>query len=73
MNAEPQPAIIHPGQGMLPGMGPVVGDRWQSNATTVICTVLSLTQRRHGWVTVRIRGEEQTLRVDRFLAHFHRI
>lgn len=70
----PEPMVqIHPGQGMLPTMGPTVGDRYKSNASSTICTVVGLAQRRYGWVTVRIRGENQELRIDNFLAHFTRI
>lgn len=62
--------LLDPGQGMLPGLGPVVGDRWCSIHTNTIATVLSIAQRRYGWVTLRIRGEHQTLRIDKFLEHF---
>ena len=71
---QPGPApFVHREQLPLPGLGPMEGERYRNRATGTLATVVRVDQRRYGWVTVRIRGGEQTLRLDSFLAHFLRI
>ena len=65
-----RPVYIDPDQQMLPGLGPVAGDRYRSRHTNSICTVLATTQRRYAWVTVRVRGEQQTLKLAVFMEHW---
>lgn len=73
MTGEPIVPFVHREQLMFDALGPQVGERWRSRVTSTICAVIDVTQRRHCWVTVRIRGAEQTLRLDRFLANFERM
>jgi len=66
-------AYIDPAQPMLPGLGPVAGERYRSMHTNSICTVLATTQRRYEWVVIRVRDGEQTLKLATFLEHWTRI
>ena len=57
----------------LPGLGPMVGERWRNVHTGTIVAVVGLEQRKHGWVTIRVYGNRQTLTIARFLKVFERI
>ena len=57
----------------FPGMGPAVGGRYRNRNTGHVASVISVAQRRYGWVTIRVAGETQTIRLDRFERIFQRI
>lgn len=65
--------VIHPGQEHLPGMGPAAGERYRNRNTGSIVTVLANTQRRYGWVTIRVAGTVQDVTVASFERHFERM
>lgn len=65
--------FIDPGQQMLPGMGPMAGERYRQRNTGAIAAVIRIDQRRYGWITVRIHGQEGEVRTDRFLEYYERI
>lgn len=62
-----------PEQLAIDGLGPIVGERYRNRNTGTICAVTSVEQRRQGWVTVRMHGAPQTLRLATFLRQFARI
>lgn len=57
----------------LPGLGPEVGQRYRNRHTDAIAVVLNTSQRRHGWVTLRIYGSEQTIKISKLEEHFELI
>lgn len=73
MNAKTVLPHVDPGQLVMPGMGPCAGERYRNRNTGTICAVVGIAQRHYGWVTVRMMGQEQVLRLDRFLRTFERI
>jgi len=61
------PLITDPGvTAMLPGMGPQPGDRYKNRAINLHAVVLSINQRRYCWVSIRVNGQAQELRLDEF-------
>lgn len=49
----------------LPGLGPPLGSTWRNRKLGNIVTVVQISQRRHGWVTIRtISGEREILLAD---------
>ena len=65
--------FIHDQQLTLPGLGPEVGEQWRRKDGKAIASVISTAQRRHGWVTVRIHGKPQTLKLATFERQFERV
>lgn len=58
---------------LLPGLGPVAGERYRNRTTGTIVAVLAVTQRRKAWVTIRVLGEQQTVTLASFGRTFVRI
>jgi hypothetical protein len=54
---------VHSTQLALPGLGPSVGERWRNRNTGTIVAILGVKQSRHGWVTIRHGGGEQTIKI----------
>ena len=65
-----RPVYVDPDQPMLPGFGPTVGERYRSRHTGSIATVVKVERRRFAWVTIRVRGEHQTLKLAVFMEHW---
>lgn len=57
---------IDENQLVLPGLGPVEGERYVNVNTGTIVAVLKVDQRKAGWVTLRVHGEQQTITVASF-------
>ena len=73
MSEELREIHINPGQMMLSGYGPAVGERWRNRSTGAICAVLAIDQCHYAWVTIRLHGEPSMLRLDRFERYYERI
>lgn len=73
MSAAGSEPYVDSGQLLLPGVGPVVGERWRNRNTGSIAVVLGVEQRRHGWVTIRILGEQQTITLATLERVFERV
>lgn len=65
--------FVHETQLAIPGLGPVVGERWRNRNTGKIAAVANVSQRRYGWVDIRINDGVQTLTVAGFQQYFERI
>lgn len=73
-NAEsPDLPFIRPEQLSLLPDTPLAGQRWRSKITGNIACVLQVFAARYTWVTIRIHGDEQTIRLDNFLKAFKRL
>lgn len=74
--AAPAPSelpFVHAEQLLLPGMGPLAGERYRHRTTGNIVTVLAVTPRKCSWVTLRVMGEQQTITLAQFQRTFVRI
>lgn len=67
--AAPLP-FVDPQQLSIDGLGPVIGGRYRHRKLRSVAIVLSIEQRRKGWVTFRVLGGEQTTLIASFLRNF---
>lgn len=65
--------FIDPGQGILEGMGPNVGERWRNRNTQNIVAVTGIRQGRYQWVRMRTIAGEAEITTARFLEVFERV
>lgn len=68
-----RPVYIDPDQLPLFPEDPQPGDRYRSTHTRTIATVVKVDQRRFAWVTLRVRGELQTVTLAKLQEHWTRI
>lgn len=70
MSTPAPPPYIDPGQMILPGLGPIAGERYRNKNTGSIVTVLGIRQGRYQWVRIRTPAGEGEITAARFQEFF---
>lgn len=73
MSAPTGTAYIDPGQMLIPGLGPNVGERYRNVNTGSLAAVVGIRQGHFQWVSIRTPAGEAEITMARFLAVFERI
>ena len=58
---------------MLPGLGPVPGDRYKNRAVNLYATVVAVQQRRVCWVLLRVRDGEKQIPLTELERYWERV